>query len=581
MHQPKTIHPLGAKAKVLLTSVFGPYAQDDEYGSRKLNPMELYHNQVTRLQGPFSLRMFHRSFGIMMIQANLDAPCTVLDFPTRDRLIEELQQNRYDVIGITSIMANFRKTQHMCDLIREFQPNATIVVGGHVSTLPDVQERLGADHVVKGDGVRWFREFLGHDTEAPIRHPMTLSGFGVRSLGMSGSGKAKDTAALLIPSLGCPVGCNFCATSAMFGGKGHCINFFPTGDALFSVMSQMEDRLGVNSFFAMDENFLLQRKRALRLLELMEQHDKGWAIYIFGSARVLKSYTIEELIGLGISWVWMGLEGQSSQYDKLHGVGTHELIRELEVHGIRVLGSSIIGLEEHTPENIDEAIDWSVSHNTVFHQYMLYTPIPGTPLHKQLESEGRMMREEEMPYADVHGQGRFNYRHKNIPPGDEAEYIIRAFERDFEVNGPSLFRLIRVTLLGYTKYKNHPQPRIRRRFREEGKRLKDTYAAALWAMRKWYSKNPAMRAKIDAVLQDLYQELGFLPQVLSPILGRIIHLALKREAKRYESGWTYEPTTFYIKNASALRLEEQEQPELESPTRENLWVRSEFVEAAE
>ena len=31
-------HPLGANARVLLTSVFGPYAQDDEYGSRRMNP---------------------------------------------------------------------------------------------------------------------------------------------------------------------------------------------------------------------------------------------------------------------------------------------------------------------------------------------------------------------------------------------------------------------------------------------------------------------------------------------------------------------------------------------------------------
>lgn len=73
------VHPLGSKARVLLTSVFGPYAQDDEYGSRKLNPMELYQNQVTRTQGPFSLRMFHRSWGIMLIQANIEAlaPCSI------------------------------------------------------------------------------------------------------------------------------------------------------------------------------------------------------------------------------------------------------------------------------------------------------------------------------------------------------------------------------------------------------------------------------------------------------------------------------------------------------------------------
>ena len=73
-HQAHPVHPLGTRARVLLTSVFGPYAQDDEYGSRKINPMELYQNQVTRVQGGFSLRMFHRTFGLMMIHANLRSP---------------------------------------------------------------------------------------------------------------------------------------------------------------------------------------------------------------------------------------------------------------------------------------------------------------------------------------------------------------------------------------------------------------------------------------------------------------------------------------------------------------------------
>ena len=55
--------------------------------------MELYHNQVTRMQGAFSLRMFHRCWGLMLIQANIEAPCTLLDFPTLDRFIEEIRTN--------------------------------------------------------------------------------------------------------------------------------------------------------------------------------------------------------------------------------------------------------------------------------------------------------------------------------------------------------------------------------------------------------------------------------------------------------------------------------------------------------
>src|SRR3954469_3928868 len=123
-------HPKGRKARILLSSVFGPYAQDDEFGSRSINPMELYHNQVTRLQGSFSLRMFHRSWGIMMIQRNISAPCTVLDFPTLDHLERELREHEYDVVGISSIIANVGKVREMCKRIRKISPKSTIIVGG-------------------------------------------------------------------------------------------------------------------------------------------------------------------------------------------------------------------------------------------------------------------------------------------------------------------------------------------------------------------------------------------------------------------------------------------------------------------
>jgi radical SAM superfamily enzyme YgiQ (UPF0313 family) len=39
-----------------------------------------------------------------------------------------------------------------------------------------------------------------------------------------GTGKG-ETAATLVPSVGCPLGCNFCSTSAMFGGKGRFVSF--------------------------------------------------------------------------------------------------------------------------------------------------------------------------------------------------------------------------------------------------------------------------------------------------------------------------------------------------------------------
>src|SRR6185369_9136404 len=135
-------HFKGNQARILLSSVFGPYAQDDEFGSRKINPMELYHNQVTREQGAFSLRMFHRSWGILMIQRNISAPTTVLDFPTREAFEAELRVNDYDVVGISSIIVNVGKVAEMCRIVRRLAPRATIVIGGHVTAIPEVESMI-------------------------------------------------------------------------------------------------------------------------------------------------------------------------------------------------------------------------------------------------------------------------------------------------------------------------------------------------------------------------------------------------------------------------------------------------------
>lgn len=541
-------HSRGSNARVLLSSVFGPYAKDDEYGSRAINPMELYHNQVTRVQGAFSVRMFHRSWGLMLIQANIEAPCTLLDFPTLDRFVAELTTNQYDVIGIGAIQPNLLKVKKMCELVREHQPAATIVVGGHVANIPDLADRIDADFIVRGEGVHWMREFLGEDTYRPIRHPHILSGLGARTMGIPLDDKPGEVAATLIPSVGCPMGCNFCATSAMFGGKGKCVHFFETGDELFEVMCELEAAMKVRAFFVMDENFLLYRERVLRLLELMEAHNKSWAFYIFSSANALNKYTIEQLVALGVSWVWMGLEGNDAKYSKLQGTDTRKLVRSLQSHGIRVLGSTIIGLEEHTPDNIDEAISYAVEHDADFHQFMLYTPVAGTPLYQEHLEKGTLLSADDVPEADTHGQFMFRHIHPFLKKGQETQALIQAFTRDFHVNGPSVVRIARTMLQGWKRYKNHADKRIRERFRWEGRDLRIGWTSALWASKRWFRKDPELKKKISGLLKDFRREFGLRARLAAPVGGRILWYKLRREAKRLQRGWTYEPPTFYESN---------------------------------
>jgi radical SAM superfamily enzyme YgiQ (UPF0313 family) len=350
--------------------------------------------------------------------------------------------------------------------------------------------------------------------------------------------------------VGCPMGCNFCATSAMFGGKGKFIHFWETGDELFEVMCDLEESLKVNSFFMMDENFLLHKKRALRLLELMEQHDKPWALYVFSSANVLRTYTIEQLVGLGISWVWMGLEGEEANYKKLKGVNTLNLVSSLQSHGIRVLGSTIIGLDEHTPDNIENVIQHAVSHDTEFHQFMLYTPVVGTPLYAEHLENGTLVPENEIPIEDRHGQKEFCHLHPNIPKGEETSYLRRAFQLDFDVNGPSVARVARTLLRGWQRYKDHPDLRIRRRFEWEARDLPVKFTAALWAAKRWFRSTPDLKERIGETLTEVYREFGLKARIAGPTAGRFVLRRLKAEQKRLARGWTYEPPTFYEPKSS-------------------------------
>ena len=221
------------------------------------------------------------------------------------------------------------------------------------------------------------------------------------------------------------------------------------------------------------------------------------------------------------------------------------LVRALQSHGIRVLGSSIIGLEEHTPENIDEVIDYAVCHDTEFHQFMLYTPIPGTPLYAEHEAKGTLgSRGGQL--ADIHGQLKFNFRHPHINDGQEGEFLLRAFRRDFAVNGPSVVRIVRTAARVGSATRTTPNlrgsaPASRTRRRT----CPVKYAGIVWAARQHLRDRPGMWKLMTDLLEEFHIEFGLRSRLGAAIAGRYLLHTVRREEKRLAKGWTYEPPTFY------------------------------------
>ena len=180
-------------------------------------------------------------------------------------------------------------------------------------------------------------------------------------------------------------------------------------------------------------------------------------------------------------------------------------------------------------------------------------------LYERHKREGNLLPESQFPFADAHGQYRFNYRHPHIESGKEENYLLDAFRRDFEVNGPSLLRLIRVLLNGWQTRKLHSR-RVRDRLAWEVSPLRSTYAGAVWAMMRYYHLNPRLRERSGRLLADMYAEFGWKTRLVAPLIGRYVYNCLKKEEERLAAGYAYEPRSFCEKNAAALALERPIQP---------------------
>jgi radical SAM superfamily enzyme YgiQ (UPF0313 family) len=478
--------------KLLLTSIFGPYGVDDDYG-RKENIMEVMHNQITREQGVFSLRFNQETYAFHLIAENLELPTVVLDFPSQKHFISEIKKS-YDYIGISFIAINFKKTQRMAQLIRKHAPNSKIILGGHGTAIDDIDKKIPCDFVCRGDGVSFMRKLLNQDPEAPIKHPLRDFCYNRYILGAPISNKMISHG-IIIPGVGCVNACRFCCTSHFF--QKEYTSFLKTGQDIFNLCREYEEKFGITDFYVQDENFLKNETRARELLALMEKHHKPYAFNIFSSAETLLKVGLDFIQRMGIDFLWVGVESKKELYKKNRGVDFQKLIKQLRDLGVNVLVSGILFLEEHTKETIHEDIDFLVDLNSDFLQFMQLGPLPGTTLYYDYMDKNLLLKD--VPLEEWHGQHRIWYKHAHFTPEESAIYIKNAFKKDFDINGPSLLRIADSTLRGAINTQNAREDFMKLRHQHRKRRAMDYYPMLDTLVT--YAHNPKTKAFAKEIRQ--------------------------------------------------------------------------------
>lgn len=484
--------------RVLLTSVCRPFGV--RHGDSPSVGYELLHEQVTRAQGLFSPRSHHIHFSLEYIAENLDTPTTVLQYPSKREFLRELALG-YDVVGISFVLATWHRMVELVALIRKHSPGTRIVLGGYGTVAPDEKLKPYGDEICREEGVGFMRRLLGEPPRPmPYSHPLIINPLRIFGQQVSRTG-------IVFGGLGCPNGCDFCCTSHFFKRK-H-IRLLPTGEDLYGVVRRYLAHDPKLNILILDEDFLLNRKRAMEFRDCVVKGGVPLSIFVFASIRALSQYTVTEILEMGIDGLWIGYEGTRSGYGKQTGRPASELFDEFRRHGITILASMIVGFPYQTPEIIEEELSGLLALKPVLTQFLIYGPCPGTPFHEQVVREGTLIEKVKNDLElFFHSSTGFHslVRHGSMSPEEIEAQQRRCFDEDFQRLGPTLFRSVERWLEGYLTLRDSASPYLRAKAAKFAADIRMAYPIFLTG--KLLGPNAAVKRKIALLQERVYEAIG-------------------------------------------------------------------------
>jgi hypothetical protein len=436
--------------RILLTTVHRLAGAGSEICTEHV-PGEAFYARGTRSQGVFAIRSHGAAWGLDLIAANLEAPATVLHSPTRRALTRELRSG-YDVVGIDFSICTFPEAVELCALVRRVAPGSKIVLSGCGTALPECDAH--ADQVCRGEPVNFLRRLLGEPEVRRFQIPRITRR--VRVLGLNGRKEA-----VLPAAFGCIGGCDFCRTSQSAARRS--VPLLTTGRELHEAMLDVRlNGTARRDIGVVDEDFLADRGRIEPLIPLNQaQAEEPVLFSCMTSLQSLSQYRTEELLAMGLSGAWIGVESPRARHPKMSTPDVYREFGRLRGAGIVTLAYMSLGADGQDQRSLEEDFEHLLSLRPQFSRFMIGGPCVRTPSYAGLEREGRLG-----PVPDGLGGGvRAPFVHP-APAPERLEALAAEYaRREYEELGPSLLRVVEVRLEGYLMLRYRVQPHLQARAR--------------------------------------------------------------------------------------------------------------------
>ena len=326
-----------------------------------------------------------------------------------------------EVVGISTITSTANRAYRMADRLRS--EGKTVIMGGpHPTFLPD-EALEHCDYVIRGEGEESIVELLEHiegkrpaegigglSYKTPTGNAHNPSREFIKDLtehpapdfSLVHEWKAKNGVIPIATSRGCPFDCKFCSVIHMFGRK---YRFKP----IDRIIQEIKEVWFKGAFiFFVDDNFTADKNRTKELLKRIISD----GLKIQWSAQVRSDAAKDrELLRLmkksGCTNVYIGFESVNQKtlelMNKKQGLeDMKSAIAGFKDFGIRIHGMFVLGMDTDDEETIKDTQRFARQMDLETVQFLILTPLPGTPVYEELKAQGRILHTDWSKYDALH-----------------------------------------------------------------------------------------------------------------------------------------------------------------------------------
>ena len=349
------------------------------------------------------------------------------------------------------------------DIRRNFPEQKILMLGGHVSALPELTMATEAcDYAAKGEGLNTILGLLSgqsldtvpglfyRELDAILQGPkdkvatdlaQTYPGVAWDLLPMNlyrahnwhcfGRLETRSSYASIYSSLGCPFKCSFCCINAPFDS-----NSFRFWRPEFTI-NQIHHLYhhGVTNIKIADEMFVLREDHFLKLCDLIIDLEHDINFWAYARVDTVKEKYLEKLKKAGVNWLALGIESGSKHVrdgviKRFQTQDIVDVVRRIKDAGIHVIGNFIFGLPDDTMDTMEETYSLAVDLNCEMVNFYCAMAYPGSQLYPLALQKGWQLPSTWLGYSQ-HSYDTTPLPTDTLAPGDVLRFRDSAFHRYF------------------------------------------------------------------------------------------------------------------------------------------------------